>query len=283
MPTSKDADELNAFVGSLSNRLTKVQDRLWTTGSAELVSYPIESHSACADVELRSYWFEHRNRCILPVVKRFPPHGPILDAGGGNGVVSLALNKAGFSTIVLEPGGGAMTAHLRGLPVIQTTLSGASIANGVVPAIGMFDVIEHIDDDRAVLAELRRILRQDGWLYLAVPAFPWLWSSEDADAGHFRRYTINSLSKKVSESGFKVAFATYMFAPLVMPILLLRTVPSYLGMLRSPSRDIAADHTLPTGIIGRSIKRALAAEETRLVSGKRIIFGSSVLLAAQRV
>jgi SAM-dependent methyltransferase len=176
-----------------------------------------------------------------------------------------------------------MTAHLRGLPVIQTTLSGASIANGVVPAIGMFDVIEHIDDDRAVLVELRRVLRQDGWLYLAVPAFPWLWSSEDAGGGHFRRYTINSLSKKVSESGFKVAFATYMFAPLVLPIFLLRRVPSYLGVTRSRSRDLAVDHTLPSGIIGSSIKSALAAEEIRLVSGKRILFGSSVLLAAQRL
>lgn len=283
MPNFRDANELDTFVGSLSNRLTKVQDHLWTTSSAQLVSYPIKRHAACADIELRSYWFAHRNRCISMVVKRFPPHGPILDVGGGNGVVSLALNTAGFFTVVLEPGGGAITAHLRGLPVIQTTLSGATIASGVVPAIGMFDVIEHIDDERGALAELRRILRQDGWLYLTVPAFPWLWSCEDADAGHMRRYTINSLSRKVREGGFKVAFATYMFAPLVLPVFLLRTVPSYLGMVRSPSRDLTADHTLPSGIIGRSIKRTLTAEETRLVSGKKIVFGTSVLLAAQRL
>ncbi len=35
---------------------------------------------------------------------RFPPDGPFLDIGGGNGFVAKGLLAAGFSCILVEPG-----------------------------------------------------------------------------------------------------------------------------------------------------------------------------------
>ena len=37
------------------------------------------------------------------------------------------------------------------------------------------DVLEHIDDDRGMLAEMHRVLAPGGTLLVTVPAFPFLW------------------------------------------------------------------------------------------------------------
>jgi 2-polyprenyl-3-methyl-5-hydroxy-6-metoxy-1,4-benzoquinol methylase len=54
-------------------------------------------------------------------------------------------------------------------------------------------VLEHIDDEQAFLREIRRCLAPGGRIYLSVPAGRWLWSDDDVQAGHFRRYTCASL------------------------------------------------------------------------------------------
>jgi len=54
----------------------------------------------------------------------------------------------------------------------------------------MFDVIEHVEDDRGFVASLRPYLRERGRLYITTPAYPRLWSATDVRSGHFRRYTL---------------------------------------------------------------------------------------------
>jgi hypothetical protein len=52
------------------------------------------------------------------------------------------------------------------------------------------DVIEHVADDRAMLADLTaRCLRPGGWLLVSVPAWPGLFSRHDLELRHYRRYT----------------------------------------------------------------------------------------------
>lgn len=274
---------VDAFISSLSPRIARAEDGFWRSRTIESVSYPESGHDACASVELTSYWFTHRNACIVSVLQRFTPDGPVLDVGGGNGIVSLAMNRAGFASVVLEPGHhGAHLAHQRGLPVIQATLQDADVAEGSVPAAGLFDVLEHIEDDRGTLGALHRVIRPGGWLYLTVPAYPWLWSNEDLGAGHARRYTLGSLTAKLAEAGFSVAYGTYMFAPLVPPILALRSLPSLFGRVGGLRRPVASDHTLPPGAVGRAIGRLLERERDRIAAGGTVPFGSSVLVAARR-
>ena len=56
-------------------------------------------------------------------------------------------------------------------------------------AIGAFDVLEHIEDDVAVIEEVGRALRPDGMFVMTVPQHPALWSPQDDHAYHVRRYT----------------------------------------------------------------------------------------------
>jgi 2-polyprenyl-3-methyl-5-hydroxy-6-metoxy-1,4-benzoquinol methylase len=276
---------LDSFVQTLSPGLIRKRESYWTT-PAELsdVHYPADAHQAYVAIEDRSYWFAHRNRCIVSAMRRFPPSGPILDVGGGNGVVSAALAAAGFPCIVLEPGPrGAEAARARGLPVIQSTLEDAGLRPESVPAVGMFDVLEHIPADRETLAALHRLLRPRGRLFLSVPALRWLWSNEDTAAGHARRYTRRSLAERLRGAGFEVESMAYMFCPLVLPVLLLRTLPSLAGRIEKPPRPPEADHILPRGWIGRTVSRMLDAEYGALTRGARLPIGTSVLAVASKL
>ena len=66
------------------------------------------------------------------------------------------------------------------------------------------NVIEHIADDVAALAQLRELLRPGGKLVIFVPAFPMLYSEMDRRIGHFRRYRLTALASATERAGLVV-------------------------------------------------------------------------------
>ena len=68
-----------------------------------------------------------------------------------------------------------------------------------------------------------------------VPAHAWLWCDEDVEAGHFRRYSRESMVAALSHAGFAVEYITYFFRWMPLPIFVLRTLPSLLGLRRLPA------------------------------------------------
>ncbi len=87
--------------------------------------------------------------------------------------------------------------------------AGHEVANGIsvlpdasVDYVYSVNVLEHIDDDCAVLAEIFKALRPGGRLLVYVPALEWLYSSMDAAVGHVRRYHMKDLIDKVTNAGF---------------------------------------------------------------------------------
>lgn len=269
---------------ALAANLERGPDGLWWPRTRSPVDYPDEGNAFCFQVEDHSFWFEHRNACILAAMARYPPLGAVFDIGGGNGFVTRALVHAGLPAVVVEPGpSGARNAQSRGLdPVICSTLDDAGFAEGSLPAAGLFDVLEHIKDDAGVLRQLARLIAPGGRLYLTVPAYQWLWSNEDVISGHHRRYTRRRLSDLVHAAGFTVEFATYFFWPLPLPILLLRAIPARLG--RRPTIDLDAirrELKPPSATAVRAIMAKLSLERRRIASGRRIPIGGSCLLVAR--
>lgn len=82
----------------------------------------------------------------------------------------------------------------------------ASIAElpGHYDLIYTSNVLEHIEDDAAVLVALRKKLNDGGRIAVFVPAFEVIWSSMDDKVGHYRRYTKATLKNKLKTAGFKV-------------------------------------------------------------------------------
>jgi glycosyltransferase involved in cell wall biosynthesis len=71
------------------------------------------------------------------------------------------------------------------------------------------NVLEHIEDDRRVLAELFATLEPGGCLVVLVPAHAALYCEMDRNLGHYRRYTREELAAKFEEAGFVVERKIY--------------------------------------------------------------------------
>jgi 2-polyprenyl-3-methyl-5-hydroxy-6-metoxy-1,4-benzoquinol methylase len=220
------------------------------------------------------------------MLKQFPPKGTFYDVGGGNGFVSKRLVENGIETALLEPGkNGVFNAKKRGLKnIICSTLENAGFKHDILPAVGLFDVVEHIEDDRKFLKLVFDLLEPEGRLYITAPAFHLLWSKEDDAAGHFKRYTISSIGKILDEIGFAVEYATYIFSILLMPIFLFRSLPGKLRIIKNSNfnEKHRQEHSEKGGITGKVLEKSFRIELARIKNKKKIPFGTSCLIAAIR-
>jgi SAM-dependent methyltransferase len=253
--------------------------------SARQVSYP-DDHATCLGLEDSSFWFNHRNQCVISVVRRFPPAGEILDVGGGNGYVTRGLIDAGFSAALLEPGpAGARNArNVRGIPtVICAALEDCAFEPGTLAAVGLFDVLEHIEDDASFLRLIHEQLAPGGMLYVSVPAHQWLWSMSDVDAQHYRRYSRADLVSRLSD-GFEVLYCTCFFRVLVIPFWVKRTLPYLLGRRQAHSetdyrsQHLAARRSLAHAMLDSILRR----ERLSIAAGRSVHTGTSCLAVARK-
>ncbi|MGB8167110.1 MAG: methyltransferase domain-containing protein [Chthoniobacteraceae bacterium] len=276
------ADSSAAFdPRQLGGHFERDAEGIWHATEREPVSYLEEGNAQCFELEEQSFWFAHRAACLQAVVRRFPPAGTIYDIGGGNGFVTRRLIDAGFDTVLIEPGeAGARNAARRGIPkVVCATLATAQFRAASLPAAGIFDVLEHIEDDGAFLGELHHALAPQGRLYVTVPAHSWLWSDDDVVAGHFRRHTIGGMTRRLHAAGFKLLYATYFFSLLPVALFALRSIPSLFGRRSLPRKSYGRLHQ-PRA---RSFTDRIWANELRRIeNGGGISIGSSCLLVAEK-
>lgn len=274
-------------IQTICSGLNLANDGIWYGRGNAAVSYPADGHEQCFAVEDSSFWFRHRNACIVAVASEFPPpgDGAIFDIGGGNGFVSMGLANAGFDVALVEPGHvGAVNAKRRGVRnVICATAESAQFTPHSLSAAGLFDVIEHIDDAPAFLRSVKGLLRPQGYLYATVPAYQSLWSDEDVSAGHYRRYTMSSLQATLDAAGFDLLFASYIFRFLPVPIFMLRALPHRLGISRGQRMPDAAsrDHRVKQGLASRLLQGMLDREVELLKRRQSMRFGGSCLVVAK--
>lgn len=78
-------------IGKITTNLKPLEDGVWVSKDRSETSYPEEGIQICFQVEDSSFWFNHRNDCIVDAMRQFPPGGTVLDLGGGNDFVSVAI------------------------------------------------------------------------------------------------------------------------------------------------------------------------------------------------
>jgi len=84
------------------------------------------------------------------------------------------------------------------------TASHLPFADETFDLIAAFDIVEHVDDDDAVLAELARVAARRSTLLLSAPLDPAKWTAFDQLVGHGRRYTPGELQGKLLRHGWAV-------------------------------------------------------------------------------
>jgi glycosyltransferase involved in cell wall biosynthesis len=95
--------------------------------------------------------------------------------------------------------------HLRVARLDLTSLPDYAILSEYKPdTVICLNVLEHIEDDQAVLQNLKKALPAGCRLIFLVPYNPKLFSEFDRQIGHFRRYQKGELEGKMKSAGFDI-------------------------------------------------------------------------------
>jgi SAM-dependent methyltransferase len=149
---------------------------------------------------------ELRERLLLDLLLSAGPGPEVLDGGAGQGTLSLKLTELGFEVTSTDAAAAAIEVLRERVSgrVVRADLASLPFEDESFDAAVLGEVLEHIEDDRAALAEVARVLRPQGVLALSVPANPKLFGPSDEWAGHVRRYTRPALLEACSAAGFTV-------------------------------------------------------------------------------
>jgi ubiquinone/menaquinone biosynthesis C-methylase UbiE len=157
---------------------------------------------------------DYRERALMQLITRYAAQGTsVLDIGSGSGSLLFRLARAGYKVKGIEIS-ESFVEHTRNQLSILGFDDRIDIAVGVAEELSLGDrstdsvvlaeVLEHLPDDRKGLSEAHRVLRDNGLLFITVPANPALWTSVDEEAGHYRRYTSEQLAQILINSGFSI-------------------------------------------------------------------------------
>jgi len=245
-------------------------------------AYPAAAFAKIAALEERNYWFRSRNRLIVWALRRhFPRLSSYLEVGCGTGCVLRAVEAA-------FPAASALGSeiHVAGLERAAERIRRARLVQmdaARIPfrdefdVIGCFDVLEHIPDDAAVLAQCHLAVRRGGGLILTVPQHPSLWSAADEYARHVRRYRRSEILARVAAAGFRPLLVTS-FVSLLFPLM-------WASRRRRPALDASYDPQaeLDVGPAANFAFGSILLLERMLIRlGARFPFGGSLLVVAQK-
>lgn len=148
-----------------------------------------------------------RRRRILRQLRRLPA-SDVVEVGPGAGMLLQELAARGFTCTAVEASAEARalitTLASRSGRHVEVHASGDPSWAGRFPLVLAFEVLEHIEDDAAALAQWVSWLAPGGTLLLSVPAHPRRWNAADVWAGHYRRYRRRDLERLVATAGLRL-------------------------------------------------------------------------------
>jgi SAM-dependent methyltransferase len=233
-------------------------------------------------LEAGNFWFRARNRLLVRMLQRhFGAARNMLEIGCGTGFVLAGIADAipGLRLCASEIHATALrhaAQRAPGAQLLQLDARRMPFADEF-DVVGAFDVIEHIEDDAAVLREMHRAAVPGGGLLLTVPQHPFLWGEYDVRARHVRRYRACELRAKVEAAGFDVLRLTS-FVSLLLPLLL---VSRFLRRTGGASFDPLAELRLGPRR-NALLEKVLDLERALLATGLRLPAGGSLLLVGRK-
>jgi SAM-dependent methyltransferase len=252
-----------------------------------------EQQDGLFGIEDGSWWFNYRSDVIISLLNRyFDKDKLVIDVGGGNGFTTSKAKNAGFNAVLMEPSPAACRhAYMRGISdVFIGTMDDEGIMDESIEQIMLLDVLEHIKDDKMFLNNIYNKLKVGGVMLITVPSSMRLWSSEDVEAGHFRRYTRKNITKLAREAGFEILYSNYFMEFLYLPVLLVRVGLEKIGFVKERSQRTKEEQEKITkaqfekksGFVGTVLNMLEMIELKRLEKNRKVRFGSSVILILKK-
>lgn len=162
--------------------------------------------------EAEHFWFLVRKKWIFDRIRRvIGPPATVLEVGCGTGNVSSFLAQKGYAVIGCEYFSEAIHQAWPGFLKVQGDAHNLPFEGKSFDIVGLFDVIEHFQDDSTLLKEAVRVVRKGGIIVVTVPARQELWSWFDENSLHKRRYAKEMLQRVFLQSALKPLSLEYMF------------------------------------------------------------------------
>jgi 2-polyprenyl-3-methyl-5-hydroxy-6-metoxy-1,4-benzoquinol methylase len=178
----------------------------------------VSTSYAAVDHELRESdaYGQGKYRITLRWLRNSKSGALLYNVGCGGGLFNRMAVDAGFRVEAFEPDPVAFKLARSNRPDHRCALHQFGVdeieGENVADVVVMHDVLEHIEDDAAVIERLRRLLVADGLLVISVPALPSLFGFHDEQLGHYRRYTRRSLRRVIAEKFEVIRVRYYGFA-----------------------------------------------------------------------
>jgi len=151
------------------------------------------------------WWYKERRALIDREVRRLVRPGLALDIGAAGGGNTRVLRARGWRAVAADYSESAVaTALARGLSTFRADARALPVSSDSCDLVIAFDVLEHIEEDHLVTAEIARVLRPGGLALVAVPCDMSLWSEHDEAVGHVRRYSRAALADVVRCAGLVI-------------------------------------------------------------------------------
>lgn len=161
---------------------------------------------------------EHAVNYNMWIVEGFAPYvgSKVMEVGIGHGGFAAYLLRyaSSYVGVDIDPAlvASARIAHPEhtyiAADVRSAEVSKAALGLGIDTILAC-NVLEHIEDDAAVIEQLLSLLPRGGHLLLYVPAFPLLYMEFDRIAGHHRRYSRRQLASLIPQNLGKVLHLEY--------------------------------------------------------------------------
>jgi SAM-dependent methyltransferase len=211
-----------------------------------------------AELDERHWWYRARREVLEALIRRVvrpPRDAKILEIGCGTGHNFAMLSGFGHvDALELDEEVRRFAERRLGREIMSAPLPELTgVPDSRYDLIGAFDVIEHIEDDRAGVASIATKLKPGGKFVMTVPAHAWMWSAHDVVNHHKRRYSKRALRRLIQGSPLRLEAIGY-FNSLLFPA----AVAERLASKARGKED--AELKLPAAPLNAALERTFATE-----------------------
>ncbi|MBI4085844.1 MAG: methyltransferase domain-containing protein [Candidatus Liptonbacteria bacterium] len=238
----------------------------------------ISVYEKFSEVAGKMWWFRARRNIIEQIIKELiggDSSKKILDFGAGVGVVSkMMANYADVIAVDNSP----ESVRLSSYP-IQLISDLKCFDDNSFDIVTAFDVLEHCLDDEEIIKEFWRILKPGGFVFVAVPAYQFLWREYDTLVHHYRRYLKGELSNKFKKYSFLILKSSY-YNTLLFPLLVVNvTYEKIRNLFTKKQRNELELY----GYITNEMLFKIFNAEKYWLKKHNFPYGSSILLTARKI
>lgn len=244
-----------------------------------------EMYDKLNETESYHWWFKAKRKIVLELAKPYlndTREGEIslADMGCGTGLLLYELEKIGnvtgydYSDTAL-----AYCKRKNHAKLVKFNLGDSAFEpQATYDMVFALDILEHIKNDTVAINNIYKAVKNGGHAVITTPAFQWLWSQNDINNMHYRRYSLQQLTVLAENAGFNVEFISYYNFWLFVPIAIIKWICRVLHL----DKHSSIEYNSGNGLLNNFLYKIFSAEGKRISVHKSFPFGVSLIMLCSK-